>query len=58
MVEVWKFFYNKNTGEDYVGYTIEGTFAGEEEATKEGLSEERGISPDDIGTRIERKKIV
>ena len=58
MVEVWKVFYNKNTGENYGGYTMEGTFAGEEEATKALLAGERGISPDDIGTRIERRKIV
>lgn len=52
MCEVWKVFFNKNTGEVYGIYTIEGTFACEEETTKALLARERGISPDDIGTRI------
>lgn len=45
MYEVWKIFYNKKTGETYDGYTIVGTFAGEEEATKALLAEERGYKP-------------
>lgn len=56
MIELWKVFYNRKTGETYAAYTIRGTFDGEEEATREMLAAEKGISQADILTKIERRK--
>jgi len=52
-MEPWKVFYNKQTGEELLSYTIRGTFSGEEEATRELLAHENGLDPEQIGTRIE-----
>lgn len=50
---LWKLFYH---GTRFLGgYTIEGTFEGEEEATKELYAEEYGINPEDITVKTERR---
>lgn len=51
--EPWKVFFDADTGEEYVSYTMRGTFAGEEDATKELIAGERGINADQIAVRIE-----
>ena len=55
MTELWKIFYNKETGEEYAAYTIRGTFTGEEEETARLIAAEKGIDRDDIATRTERR---
>jgi hypothetical protein len=50
---MWKNFY---IGERFVGgYTLEGEFAGEEEATKNLLAYDNGVTPDEITTIIEKR---
>lgn len=52
-MELWRNFY---IGERLVGgYTIEGEFEGEEEATKNLLAYDNGVTPDKITTRIEKR---
>ena len=52
-MEKWKVFYY---GEKELGaYTLYGTFEGEEEATKELLASENGISIEDIKVVIEER---
>lgn len=51
----WKIFTDRLTGEEYARYTMDGTFAGEEEATKELIAYEKGISVDRIETTIKRR---
>ena len=51
----WKIFTDRITGEEYAWYTMDGTFAGEEEATKELIAYEKGISVDRIETTIKRR---
>ena len=53
MIERWKVFYNKKTGEQYAAYTIQGEMAGEERGTIELEAAERGIDPTDIAVRVE-----
>lgn len=52
-MEKWIVFYNRETGEEYASYTYRGTFKGEEEATRELIAFEEGITPEVIETRIE-----
>lgn len=52
----WKIFTNKDTGEEYARYTMDGTFAGEEQATKELLAYEHGISIDCIKTVVKAER--
>ena len=47
----WKVFYLN--GKELMRYTLKGTFAGEEQATKEMLAYDHGCSVDDIEVRIE-----
>lgn len=54
-MELWKIFYNRNTGEEYAAYTIMGTFEGEEEATAELIAYEEGIDRAEIESRIEKR---
>lgn len=50
----WVCFYGP--GEKFLcAYTINGTFDGETQATKEQLAAEHGIGTDDITVRYERK---
>ena len=52
-MEKWKVFYH---GEEELGaYTLEGTFEGEEDATKELLASENGITVEDIKVVIEER---
>ena len=53
MREKWKFFYDKNSGRTLAGYTLRGTFEGEEQETINLLATENGIQPEDISTTIE-----
>ena len=55
MAELWKIFTDRITGEEYARYTIDGTFEGEEQATKELIAYEKGISVDRIQTTIKRR---
>lgn len=55
MGELWKVFYNSKTGEELSAYTLRGTFDGEEQATRELLAHDKGISAEEIETRIERR---
>ena len=52
-MEKYKVFYHGE--KELCAYTLYGTFEGEEEATKELLAEENGISVDDIKVRIEER---
>ena len=58
MVERWKVFYNRNTGERYVSYTLNGEMSGEERATIELEAAERGINPADIAVKIEDRSLI
>lgn len=51
----WKIFTDRLTGEEYARYTMEGTFEGEEEATKELIAYEKGISVDRIEVVVKTK---
>ncbi len=52
-MEKWKVFYH---GEKELGaYTLEGTFKGEEDATKKLLADENEITIDDIKVVIEER---
>lgn len=53
--ELWKVFFNSETGEELSAYTLRGTFQGEEEATRELLAHENGIPVEQIRTKIERR---
>lgn len=55
MKEAWKVFKDSATGQELTAYTIRGTFAGEEQATKELIAAERGIDPARIVTTIEER---
>ena len=50
-MEKWKVFYYND--KELLAYTINGTFDGEEQATKELLAYENGINIDDITVKIE-----
>ena len=52
-MEQWKVFYIN--GKEVCSYTIFGTFAGEEQATKELLASENGVNIDDIIVKIEKR---
>ena len=52
-MEKWKVFYYE--GKELGAYTLEGTFYGEEEATKELLASENGIAIGDIEVVIEER---
>ncbi len=52
-MEKWKVFYYN--GKELGGYTLRGTFNGEEEATKELLASENGIAVEDIEVVIEER---
>lgn len=56
MTELWKIFTDRLTGEEYARYTMDGTFEGEEEATKELLAYEHGISVDCIKTVVKAER--
>ena len=49
----WKVFYHEE--KELGAYTLEGTFEGEEEATKELLAGENGITIEDIKVVIEER---
>lgn len=55
MREPYKMFYNAKTGEGLGGYTIRGTFGGEERATKELLAGGNHIPIEDIEVKIEMR---
>lgn len=55
MREPWKIFYDSKTGEELGGYTLRGTFEGEEENTRILLAHDKGIPPEQIKTKIERR---
>ena len=55
MREPWKIFYDSKTGEELGGYTLRGTFEGEEQATRELLAFEKGIPAEQIKAEIERR---
>ena len=46
MVEKWKVFYCN--GKELCAYTVKNTFGGEEDATRELLAYENGVSVSDI----------
>ena len=52
-MEKWKIFYYN--GKELGGYTLEGSFTGEEQATKELYASEYGINIDDIEVKIEER---
>jgi hypothetical protein len=52
-MEQWKVFYIN--GKEVGSYTIFGTFAGEEQATKELLASENGVNINDIIVKIETR---
>lgn len=52
----WKVFTNRQTGKELFAYSIRGTFAGEEKATKELLSIIHGIELTDIDITIELRE--
>lgn len=52
-MEKWKVFYYN--GKELCAYTLYGTFDGEEQATKELLASENGISINDIMVKIETR---
>jgi hypothetical protein len=54
-MELWIAFYAPN-GRELCSYTLEGTFDGEMEATKEQLAHDHGLYPDDITIRIVKKE--
>lgn len=51
--KAWKVFYLN--GKELCAYTLEGSFAGEEQATKEMLAYDHNVSVDDIEVRIEKR---
>jgi len=52
-MKLWKVF--KINGKEKCAYTLEGTFDGEEQATKESLAYENGCAVEDIAISIERR---
>ena len=52
-MEKWKVFYYND--KELCAYTLYGTFAGEEQATKEFLARENGININDIIVKIETR---
>lgn len=52
-MEQWKVFYIN--GKEICAYTIYGSFAGEEQATKEFLAIENGVNIKDIIVKIETR---
>lgn len=52
-MEKWKVFYYN--GKELGSYTLDGTFEGEEQATKELLAAEHGINVNDIKVKIEER---
>lgn len=55
MRETWKMFYDSGTGRTLGGYTIRGTFDGEEESTRQLLAHENGLQPDSVIVQIETR---
>ena len=51
--EPWTVFTDTTTGKELLAYTVRGTFAGEEEATRELLANENNIDLDSIEIRTE-----
>ncbi len=51
----WIVFCNPD-GKELLAYTVNGTFAGELQATKELLASENGLKPEDITMKIESRK--
>ena len=49
----WKVFYYDE--KELMAYTLEGTFNGEEDATKELLADENGIDVEDIKVVVEER---
>lgn len=52
-MKLWKVFYLN--GKELMAYTMKGSFAGEELATKEMLAYDHGVSVDDIQTKLEER---
>ena len=52
-MEKWKVFYHNK--KELCAYTLNGTFSGEEQATKELLASENGININDIIVKIEER---
>lgn len=54
-MEMWKVFFDRETGREYVAYTVRGEAQGEEKETIDLIATEQGIEPDRITTRTERR---
>lgn len=54
-MELWKIFFDRETGREYVAYTVRGESQGEEKETIDLIATEQGIEPDRITTRTERR---
>ena len=54
-MEMWKIFFDRETGREYVAYTVRGEAQGEEKETIDLIATEQGIEPDRITTRTERR---
>ena len=52
-MKLWKVFYLN--GKELMAYTMLGTFAGEEQATKEMLAYDHNVSVDDIEVKVEER---
>ena len=52
-MKLWKVFYLN--GKELMRYTMNGTFAGEEQATKEMLAYDHNVSVDDIEVKVEER---
>lgn len=55
MKQLWKVFIDTSTGKELAAYTVKGTFPGEEQNTIELLAAEKGLDPEQIATRIEKR---
>lgn len=56
MAELWKVFSDRDTGAVYAAYTIRGTFDGEEEATRELIAYEKGISVEQVIVTVKARR--
>ena len=53
-MDLWISFFHPN-GKELASYTVNGTFLGEMQATKELLAAENGIQPEEITVKLERR---
>lgn len=54
-MELWLMFLHPN-GKELAAYTVNGTFRGEMQATKELLAAENGLQPEEITVKCGRKE--